>query len=341
MKYLFRPRVLISLCLLGSALFTSVKANARLRDPISPAEQSIRLDELRHTPWDGRYSEKKSKWRWRCKQSYVKIMVEDPATLERTPVELQIVRPRSSRPVPVVIIVPTISGKTLIDTSSADTLCKKGMASIIADINDTSQPKVLPSWEHEDRVNRFAVLALRTVIDFAEGYRYFDRDRIGMLGTSLGGINASLMAGVEAERLKAIVITVGGGNLPYTLAWSDNSTIRKLRDARMKAVGMTRVEEYEDKLHEVLRYDPHDFADRVYTDRILMVLAKKDVTVPYGTQWYLHKSFGNPQYLLLNTNHVKAIVATTYLHFEKVVRFLRSRFTQPRGKESWQKTLSF
>lgn len=308
-------------------VFVSVHLEARPRDTISGREQEARLAELQHIPWDGEVIERTTNsMKLACRTSVAKIDVKDPLTQKTKTLELKISRPRRVDRSPVVIIVPPISGATPIDHSMAYGLCTARLASIIADINDNSQPQEMPAWGHEDVINRSAVLSLRTVIDFAQAHPKFDANKIGMMGTSLGGIDTSIMAGVEPERLKAIVISVGGGNLPYTMARSTNKRIRTLRDRRMAHLNMASVDEYEDVLHDILRYDPLDFASRARPERILMFHATRDTMVPYKTQRLLYEALGRPMFDSVRMEHVTGIIYVAYSKLGKMINFIQRRF---------------
>src|SRR5690606_31229816 len=158
--------------------------------------------------------------------------------------------------------------------------------------NQNTVPEEIPSWGFEDQNNRRAILSLRTIIDYIEGTPYFDSRKIGMIGSSLGGVTTSFMAGIEPQRISAFVIVVGGGNIPYTLSVSDNEKILELRRRRMAAEGLTDPEHYEDKLREILKFDPMYFASFAVRDKIFMALSRSDTKVPTLVQEDLFRAFG-------------------------------------------------
>lgn len=316
--------------ILGVAMsLTSLEARARLRDPIPLEEIQERLALLQHSPWDGTFKQVALNSNMRCKFSRVEIPVTDPISGETTPVSLALVQPRDLTQTPVIVVVPTIKGTTLVEYAAAGQLCYSNLAAIIADVTDNSQPEEMPAWGHEDRTNRDTILSLRTVIDFAEAFPEFDNSNIGMMGFSLGGISTSFMAGVEADRLKAVVMTVAGGNFPHALATSTNSEISLLRQRRMAHEKMSDVIEYEEKLHETVKLDPIYFAHLARTDRIFMIMGAKDTSVPYAVQRQLYDAFGQPEFFLLNRAHKGTILEVVGFHMKKIAAFFKSKFDLP------------
>lgn len=312
----------------GVMSFMASQAQARPLEPISSHEIETRLREFKHIPFDGHFTEKMIDFKVGCKASLVKMAVHDPHGGSPREITVQVVRPRVNEKVPVVIVVPTIVGQSILEPSIAFAMCRKNIASIIADINDASLPKTYPSWDLENNRLLASTFALRTVIDFAESYPAFDKSRIGMMGTSLGGISTAFMAGIEPERLRALVISVGGGNLPYVLSTSIVPHVSLLRWFRMAAADMDDNIEYELKLQKEIRYDPIHFASRAKPERIMMVLSSTDIMVPYSAQRDLFDAFQDPpSYLFYRSGHLGAIIEVVYFNMDKIIRFFEDRFS--------------
>ena len=225
---MFRP-VVSRIGVLAGALAVSLvlglsssRALARPQDPIAPSEMQARLAELQQEPWSNRGGSGIADWEGDCDEHAATIDITDPVTHSKRVVKLLLRRPDSATPVPVMLIVPTIDGVTAIEHSMGSQFCDSGVASVVADVNDRAIPDVMPAWGLEDRVFRSSVLSIRTILDFAETNQHFDKDKMGMIGASLGGISTALISGIESDRLKAIIIAVGAGNIPYALAYSTN-----------------------------------------------------------------------------------------------------------------------
>jgi len=317
------------------ALFSviTVAAHSRALDPLRPDEAAKRAEELRPLAWQGQALERREGKVGSCPQYRVAIQVGDPKSKTSRTQDIFVVRPNereNPNPVPVMIIVPTINGYNAAEEKYASNLCALGIASIIADAQDKSSDGPVPSWGLEDVRTRYAVLALRTVIDYAKTNSHFIHDKVGMIGSSLGGITAALVAGLESDRLAAIITVVGGGNLPFILATSNNKAVASWREARMEADGMTTVEEYENKLRQTLRYDPMFFSSRANGKNLLMVISNNDDKVPTEVQWDLHRAFGEPEKSVFSLGHAPTIVSLAWIYFDTVSNFLQEKMQLPK-----------
>lgn len=302
-------------------------AAARPIEPISDQQVAERLAYLSHRSWDGKSIVKEVEENFFCVRSKQTLVVEDPLNPSLTrEIEIEFYRPKVGKKVPFVIVVPTIEGPSMIERKQANNLCEENIAAAIADVNDTNLPQTYPAWGLEDIHNRSAILALQTVLDFAEKEPHVDASKMGIVGSSLGGIITGLLAGVDDSRLKAIVSIVGAGNMPLILTKSDHGKIETLRDGRMKAMGWKDLNLYENKLRETMLFDSLYFNRRVHTDRLFMVISDVDKKVPAEAQAETYKAFGKPQGLAISGGHVEVIVAMTYLYFDDVVSFLNKKF---------------
>ena len=311
----------------AASLVGASLAQAKPLIPISPEEVQLRLGHLVNTPWDGKSTNKGTTEEEGCLMSTYSLDVVDSVTAQSKTFKLLVQSPKAaSTPVPVVIIVPTIDGtRDELEPVVARSLCGSGIASIIADVNDVSLPKTFPAWGAEDVNNKWAMIALRTVVDFAQANPRFDKNKVGALGLSLGGITTAMFAGIE-PRLKASVIVVGGGNFPFILSASDHWHIEEMRTKRMEAAGFTKVEQYEDKLRETITFDPFYFASQANRENVMMVMAENDVKVPYVVQREQWEAFGKPTSLVFTGGHVSTIIQMVYLYMGDVTSYFDKRF---------------
>ena len=293
--------------------------------PIPSSEISIRVAELTPKPWDGHISES-TVVNGSCIISEVHLNVTDPINGETWPIHTTLYRPNVTNPVPMTLVIPTIDGVTVLEPRVAGQLCGAKIGAMIAMLHDTTQPDLLPSWGHEDLVNRKEILGLRTLLDFAERDPRFDRNKLGMIGLSLGGVITSMMAGLEPDRLRAAVVVVGGGNMSYILAMSDNDQVGTLRKRRMASLGVTDLSVYETMLSQSLRYDPLFFAGRALRERIMMVMSTVDTKVPAIVQRETYEAFQRPEYMLFNWGHIPTLAQLAYLYMDPVIAFMNSRF---------------
>lgn len=295
-------------------------------DPLPPKEMEARLQLLEHTPWAGPIVEENLEWDLFCYNSTVDLDVIDPLTQELKRLRVQITRPDVRRKVPVVIIVPTIKGSSLLESAVASQLCDHGIASVISDVMDTTEPREMPSWETEDINIRYGILGLRTTLDFVQQFPAFEPDQVGVMGLSLGGIVAGLLATVEPERLRSVVIAVGGGNLPYILANSEEKRVRSLRERRMKHTRLPDKLAYEMELRKHITFDSLYFAPRAQTKRVFMIMADQDKLVPYSVQRDLHTAFGEPKFILHRGGHMGGLIGLVLSYMDPVIRFMKASF---------------
>ncbi len=280
--------------------------------------------ELSHRPWTGVIQEKAVKSGFGCSMSELKIPVVSRND-ESWTFKFNLLMPQTDKLVPHVMVIPTIEGVTPLEPVLAWQLCRAGYAVSVIDANDTTYPETFPSWGHEDQVLRRTVITLKTIMDWIQNDQRFARNKIGLYGHSLGGITATIMAGVETTRLKAVVIGVGGGNMPGILTDSIYPRVAALRWLRYQATGNYSSEEHEKILRETFKYDPLYFANRAKTDRIYKIMARFDLSVPYKYQKETHIALGSPKHHTMWGAHIDGLVRMSTIDFDQVEGFLHSK----------------
>ncbi len=307
---------------------TSWTANARPLDPIPTSERTTRLSQMNYTHWDGQSDLRQVDYDLGCLKTQEILTIKDPAsgaTWQQLLVEM---RPVVDNKVPVVLIVPTIEGTGLLEENAQSSLCSAGIASIIADVVDTALPTTFPAWGQEDKVDRNAILALRTTIDYAQASQYYDAKKVGVIGLSLGGIITAMLAGVEPDRLQAVVTVVGGGNMPNVLTNSVHSLVTELRQKRMAAMNWTDPNLYENQLRTTIKFDPWYFAPAAKRDRIYMIMAGADDRVPSVDQAEQWNAFGKPKGdTYTDLGHVDTLITVVFFQFGMVTDFFNSKFS--------------
>lgn len=302
---------------------THVKADSL--EPVSEQRLDEMLDSLAHVPLSVSIQEKVLKTTNECVYAEAYLPVISPIDGKIKTQLIRIARPNQIKPVPVIMIVPTIQAYLpMLEGRAAKYFCENGYASVVADVNDPSDPVTMPSWDKEDNNHRMAIHALRTTIDFIETHPHFDSRRIGGIGFSLGGMTMAMLAGVD-ERLQAVFTAAAGGNFPYILTNSTHPKIVDLRDRRMQYLKMTSVKEYEKFLAKRLIYDPIYFARRVKPGQIMMMTVRKDVKVPPEAQEELWQALRKPKRLILNRGHIGSIVDLVYRHLNAVIAHMNER----------------
>jgi dienelactone hydrolase len=130
------------------------------------------------------------------------------------------------------------------------------------------------------------VVDVRRAACWLQSRREVDPRRIGIVGTSLGGIVGALAVGVDPRFNRNVLIIAGGD--PAGVLWHAPET-RRVRD-RMAELGMT----LESLRAESRAIDPVTFARRADPKSILMINASKDETIPRESTVALWEAFGKP-----------------------------------------------
>ena len=192
-----------------------------------------------------------------------------------------------------------------------------------------SHGHLLQAKNSDDPLTSFESLLKDDVMDVMEGIdwldtqSFVDRDRIGIVGVSMGAIISSIVAGAD-PRIRAGVFILGGGDLAGILFSSTEPSVVALRE---------RIEEEEDLSTEELRaeigrrlrnVDPLTYANRLDPSRILMIDAYFDHVIRRRYAMALWKAAGEPEMVMLPTGHYSAALFLDYAqglalaHFQKV-----------------------
>lgn len=258
-----------------------------------------------------------------CKKQDVTVSGTDPLDASMREVKISIYIPRKRNIVPsqlkTILLMPPTGGENALDRGYANRFCDYGF-----------RVALVKSWAGDTKVDLDPIMhdhgairmmaAIRHVIEFLKPER---SNQIGILGTSVGGISASLVLALE-PRISAGALIAAGAGMSHIIGTSTQSTLKSLREARMKALNMNTVNEYEAKIKDTLMVEPLDFLDGKVNKPILMVIADQDLTVPTSDQNALFKGFGSQQSIHVDSDHIGAILKTYLFHRHEIVNF----FTQ-------------
>jgi len=132
------------------------------------------------------------------------------------------------------------------------------------------------------------VLDYRRGIDYLETVAEIDKNRVGLVGASMGGVIGGVLLGVE-QRIKAGVLAVAGGDFPYILRNSQLGVFKNLRTSELDldslAVALASV-------------DPINFIDLASPRPVLMLCGKKDDIVPPQAGQFLYDVAKEPKKLI-------------------------------------------
>ncbi|MDC0254530.1 hypothetical protein OAK75_06490 [Bacteriovoracales bacterium] len=209
---------------------------------------------------------------------------------------------------PLIIIVPPILDQTPLDFALGKYLVKKGYHIFLMKFGDAVNDSKRPFKKTDDWARRVTT-RFRLLIDYAQSLPEIQKENIGAYGMSLGGCLIGLFLGVE-KRLKAGVIIVGGGNLPYILSHSKQFVVTGYVKARMKAENIKTKDDVEKYLQKNIKIDSLYFAKRRKMNKqyAYMVISEDDPAVPTRAQYELYNAFDKPQLKLFPKGHFKAIL---------------------------------
>ncbi|MCW5937319.1 MAG: hypothetical protein KIT11_08440 [Fimbriimonadaceae bacterium] len=226
--------------------------------------------------------------------------------------------------VPVVVILHYWGATDLtLEASQARELCLTGIGAAIMTLpyhlkrapagTRSGELAIRPDADALVQTMTQSVLDLRRTVDFLGSRPEFDADRIGLSGTSLGAIVASLGYAVE-PRIKSASFMLGGADLAAIL-WSSSVVVRQREEFRRK--GFT-----EERLRQAIRaIEPLEYLRQDDPRPALVVLARYDSVVPASDGEKLARALGKPQVVELQTGHYGGALVRG-----KLVRLVRNFF---------------
>lgn len=215
----------------------------------------------------------------------------------------------------LIVILPPTGGVNFIDRNYAQHFCKKGMSTVI-----------IKSWSENFEVRydlsvhtdyyMNAQAAIDSVLNQHSDYK------IGMLGTSLGSLHASISF-ARNDFIDSVFLIVGGGNLASMIARTDQEQTLKFKEIRFELYGFESEDEYEEALKPHIPFEVLDMEIKREGRKIGMSISYDDVTVPTSNQIALKKKW-NPDLLLdSNFNHTNTVLKTWLLNKRAITRFFK------------------
>jgi len=227
---------------------------------------------------------------------------------------------------PVVLLLPILNGLKHLMRPFATHFAKNGYAVIIVD--NVQRDTLLDDLKHPESAIHKTVQHHRRVLDWAESRPELDTDRIGVFGASLGAFNALFLAALD-KRVKVASTALVGGSLPEVLVKSNERRIEEAV-AGVKADLELSDEQLMDFLTDEIVTDTLTVAPHINADRLLMVMARFDKTIPYENQLRLYGAMGQPRAITLPTGHASAALYIFYLR-SRVRKFFDRALAEPVG----------
>lgn len=212
-----------------------------------------------------------------------------------------------------LLIIPPTGGTNVIDRSYARLFCAEGFDVYILD-KWTMYDEYALDLEIHRRYYARTQRAINLILS-----RIPESHKVGILGTSVGALHASIATGKLPRLTKALFI-VGGADITGLIVDSDQKVMKDAREKRNKMFGFKTRDDYYNELKKHIELDPLFFQEGFKGKQISMVIADNDTTVPGPYQRLLEKISGSKRTVEMNDNHFWAIVKTWLFHRDFVLK---------------------
>ena len=134
---------------------------------------------------------------------------------------------------------------------------------------------------------------------------------------------AAFSFGTE-DRIRAMYIIVGSGNMSQLFSSSDQSQIVAYRQKRMQIENIPSTEQFSKLLDDYFKVDPLYFAPRRSSKDVFMIIGDLDKHVPAELQYELWRAFGRPGHFAIPAGHV-GTAATYAIYRYHMLAFFKNR----------------
>jgi len=174
---------------------------------------------------------------------------------------------------------------------------------------------------------RQTVIDIRRAVDWLEGQPLVDRERISILGISLGSIMSQLAMAAD-DRIRAGALLLGAMDLPEVLDTSGYIVVKRLRKVAMERHGVDREGLAELAQQAFGDVDPKTYADRIDPADVMMVSGRYDNIIKYSVSLKTWETLGRPEFLVVPSGHYSAALYKRYA-LKRIYRFLTGRLGVP------------
>lgn len=297
---------------------------ARATPPL-PAALSARFDYPKTLPLDARETAAQPRRGYDIRRFEV-AAVPDRFDDHRV-VGLDYYAPRGEGRKPVVLLLPISGGGYDLEEFFSAYFARRGWAAVI--VHRRKLPREPATGVELDAMLKASIVDARRAMDWIETRPELDATRIAVLGVSMGGIRATMLASVD-PRVRAAVLGLAGGDIPYILRHTQERGIARRRDTRLKKDGITPAE-LEESYRKDLVCDPDTLAPYLPRDRVLLVLGCWDRVVPIEKGRELRAKLNRPETVYLPTGHYSALLCLPYMRHQ-AFEFMRERLEPGRVK---------
>jgi dienelactone hydrolase len=255
--------------------------------------------------------------------SYPSAMVTPFAENNTVPAELYLPKGAgAASPVPAAVVLDILDGRAILPRIMARALARRGVAAIYFPMPyyNVRRPKDNAHLKYAEDDPGNVVSPLRqTVMDVRRAKAILatrpevDPQRIGITGISLGGIMATLAAGVDGEFYRVAPIMAGGDLATLIFHTRETRSVRE----KLREHGIDR-----DALAKLMApVEPLNFVSRIDPATCLMINASQDEVIPKDTTMALWRTIGQPTLLWMPTGHYSCVLFLPNAE-EKVAEFM-------------------
>ena len=224
-------------------------------------------------------------------------------------IELELYTPNEPGAAPLVLMLTILNGQTDLMRPFATHFVKHGYAVVI--VGTVQRRTLLQDIENPEPAIRTSVERHRRIIDWAETRPDIDTTRLGVFGASLGGFNALLLAALDG-RVDVVSPALTGGSLASVLVSSDERRIFAAMEEAKEVLSKDRAQLLQ-HLEDRIETDPLAVAPHMNANRVFMMMASRDTSVPYESQVRLWEAMGQPKAIIFPTGHVTTAAYLFYM----------------------------
>ncbi len=221
-----------------------------------------------------------------------------------------------------LIILPPTGGVNLIDRSYARQFAKVGYDVFL--LNSWTKPSEQPiDLELHQRFYSRAQQALSIAL------KQIPSHFIGLLGTSVGALHASVAASTQ-PRIDAVFVIVGGTPISEVIVTSDQKAMQDLKAKRKIKYGFKNDEENIIAIDHAFQLEPTRLAQIFKNKDLGMVMALDDSTVPTKTQNQLRNLWQPKVVINHSSSHFWGIIKAWWFNAEEIQNFFEQSFANKR-----------
>jgi hypothetical protein len=222
---------------------------------------------------------------------------------------------------PTILVLPIANGVDFCARGFARHFASNGFNCAIVhnrhiDIEDIRSAELVEDYLRQ------TVLDCRQILDYLAERKEVDNDKLGCLGMSVGGIKASIVAGVD-ERLKCSVIGLAGGSM------ADIAILCKLKEVKeyMRSLTETGVspETIHTEISQKVVTDPLKLAEYIDARQTLMYIAMFDRVIHRKCGDKLWEAAGKTEVVYTFSGHLTSLLYLPYAE-RNSLSFFKKKF---------------